>query len=377
MPSQDSPLASLPGYKHETLPYKHSKHGDLLVDIAYPDTADRSDATVVIHFHGGFLVIGDRLSFLPWWLVNLCVARKWIFVTPDYRLLPETTAQSTFDDAFDAYSWVLMGLCQRIGRQVGSVIVAGSSAGGYLALTAASRASFHRQPSALLLIYGMLDPANTRYTKPGSSVSGKPEIETGPVLEQFPIPKESHDGPVFSGQAIDGDPMAGPRGQFILALHQDALFPDYMTGIKGLSKEISSKGAEAIPEKHRNLFPLTFGELGKLPPTFLLHGKNDSAVPVELSIGAAEKLKAAGVQVHAEFPDDAEHGFDVRSGNIDVDKGDENSVPAFHTLKKVVSFLDEVRKDGFYDPPRSTSAEDASPENPAEDVAQLEQPDLD
>lgn len=198
-------------------------------------------------------IVGDRYSFLPYWLVHACVSRGWIFVTSDYRLLPETNAQSSVADGLDAYDWVSSRLAEEIDRKFDSIILAGSSAGGYLALTVA--AALSHKPNALLLIYGMLDPGYERYTKPGSNISGRPAIATEPVLAQYPKPGDEHGRPHLSNYPISSDVTKDERFQLISALHLDALFPDYLTGIRGLSLSINSQGLETIPERHRNLFP--------------------------------------------------------------------------------------------------------------------------
>jgi len=60
-------------------------------------------------------------------------------------------------------------------------------------------------------------------------------------------------------------------------------------------------------------------------------------------LAAAEKLKKAGTQVTTEFPVDAQHGFDVALGRIDIESvssGDSNS-PAVDSLKRAIEFLDK------------------------------------
>ncbi|KAK7415043.1 hypothetical protein QQX98_006181 [Neonectria punicea] len=331
------PLSGLDRYKSKTLTFKSTPDDNIKLDVLYPEQIDdASPSTVLLHYHGGFLIFGDRYSFLPHWLVHACVARKWIFVTPDYRLIPETTAQSSVEDAVDAYEWVLSSLPQELGCQIGSVLMAGSSAGGYLAL--ATAAAVTKQPSALLLIYGMLDATFSRYTTPGISIFGEPVFDTTSVLAEFPIASPGDKRPVLSGYQFRED----TRVALAAALHIDALYLDYMTGVAGLGRAVAKEGIEAIPQHLRDLFPLAFGNLAKLPPTMLLHGKNDSAVPVEPSIQAADKLRAVGVRVHTEFPDDAEHGFDVRPGDVDVETSDGEKIAAFQSLRNVIDLLQSV-----------------------------------
>ncbi|KAH6871510.1 Alpha/Beta hydrolase protein [Thelonectria olida] len=332
------PRTGFNGYTSKTFTFKSTPEGgSISVDVAYPEETDGSPSTVLIHYHGGFLIVGDRYSFLPYWLVHACASRKWIFVTPEYRLIPETTAHAALEDAVDAYEWTRSSLPDLLGHPVGSVLLAGSSAGGYLALSTAS--AVVEKPAALLLIYGLHDPAGSRYTTPGFNIFGRPAIETAPVLREFPKRKQNEDREIISAYALPADPAEDRRFSLASALHIDALFPDYITGVDGLSREMAKRGIEAIPEDHHRLFPLSFGNLSNIPRTMLLHGLNDSAVPVECSVQAEKKLRAAGSEVFTEFPEDGEHGFDVRVGNLDVEGAGGDGITAVESLRNVIRFL--------------------------------------
>lgn len=276
--------------------------------------------------------------------MHASASRKWIFITPDYRLVPETTAHAALEDAVDAYEWTRSSLPDLLGRPVGSILLSGSSAGGYLALSTASLVV--EKPAALLLIYGMLDPAGSRYTTPGSNIFGGPAIDTEPILREFPKRKENEERKILSAYTLPENPMEDRRLALASALHIDALFPDYITGVDGVSRDIANKGIDAIPEEHRRLFPLSFDKLANIPRTMLLHGKNDLGVPVECSVEAEKKLRAAGSEVFTEFPEDGQHGFDVRVGNVNVEGADEDGITAVESLRNAIRFLDSsaIRK---------------------------------
>lgn len=277
---------------------------------------------------------------MPHWLLHACVSRNWIFVTPDYRLIPEKTAHSAVQDAADAYEWTRTKLPSLLDRPLSSVLLAGSSAGGYLALTTA--ASVVEKPAALLLVYGMLDPTGSWYASSQSHLFGQPlPDDVRPILDEYPKSQGSADDrKAISVFPATNNPQFGQRFGLVHALHKDALFPDYLTGMSGLTREIAAKGAEAIPEEHARLFPLSSCNLSTLPRTMLLHGINDSAVPIDASRTAEEKLRTAGVEVLTGFPEDGEHGFDVQLGNVDVEKATHGSiVPTVETLKRVIDFL--------------------------------------
>lgn len=50
------PLAGFPGYTSKTFSYKTTSDGDISVDVVYPEETDSSSSTVLVHYHGGFLV---------------------------------------------------------------------------------------------------------------------------------------------------------------------------------------------------------------------------------------------------------------------------------------------------------------------------------
>ncbi|KAF4806373.1 hypothetical protein CGCSCA5_v014439 [Colletotrichum siamense] len=208
--------------------------------------------------------------------------------------------------------------------------------GGFLASVSAIK-----KPNALLLIYGMLDPSGTRYTTAGKNIFDRPLIETGPILEAWPMRKTSgEDRKPVSAYPI-GDPATDPKFALASALHIDAIFPDYMAGVPGLARQIAAEGITAVPEQHRQLFPLDFGNLRSLPPIMLLHGANDSAVPLECSTKAADKLEESGVGVFTEFPANAQHGFDARAGDVNIETSAGDAVIAVESLRKAIGFLEQ------------------------------------
>lgn len=49
------------GYESKTFSYKATSDGSISVDVVYPEETDGAPSTVLIHYHGGFLV--SRLLF--------------------------------------------------------------------------------------------------------------------------------------------------------------------------------------------------------------------------------------------------------------------------------------------------------------------------
>ena len=119
---------------------------------------------------------------------------------------------------------------------------------------------------------------------------------------------------------IPGYP-ANPR-MFLARLYlQLGVFLDYYTGqhdpslTNTLRQTLGMPEADdlicQIPEQQRSLFP-QFGVDSNWPPTFLLHGTNDTAVPVEESRHIQALLRKAGVPVTLLEFEGKEHSFDCQ-----------------------------------------------------------------
>jgi len=88
-------------------------------------------------------------DFVPDWALNYCIQSNAIWVTPDYRLMPESTGLEILEDLDDFWSWVdkgLGGYLESVGRGglvegggKNRVLVYGESAGGYLAIQSVLR----------------------------------------------------------------------------------------------------------------------------------------------------------------------------------------------------------------------------------------------
>lgn len=96
-----------------------------MLDVYYPKDASATD--VVVWFHGGGLVGGEK--HIPGELRNkgICV------VAVNYRLSPKATHPAYIEDAAAAVAWTRDNI-SKYGGDPGRIIVAGHSAGGYLAL---------------------------------------------------------------------------------------------------------------------------------------------------------------------------------------------------------------------------------------------------
>lgn len=95
---------------------------------------------VAIYWHGGALVLGQRLyaDWFNFWLLDFVKAQNAILVSPDYRLLPEHSGKDIIEDVRDFFAWVHSpnGLVGAIPKDLGieldtdNLLVTGGSAGG-------------------------------------------------------------------------------------------------------------------------------------------------------------------------------------------------------------------------------------------------------
>ncbi|KAL7917450.1 Alpha/Beta hydrolase protein [Trichoderma austrokoningii] len=232
--------------------YKSINGLDLTINISRATTQDNN--VVLLHYHAGFLLLGEKTTFPPYWLINACKKRGWTYATASHR------------------------------------------AGAYLAFTATA-SPLCPKPLALLSIYGMIDFLNSRYVHSGQRLrDGVPNEDE--ILKEV-------DAAIQGAKAVDGHPFpsnlaADQRFKWASTLHQTARYIDVLTRSPGLTEKIAKQGIQAIPKEHRPLFPATFGLNTDFPPTVLLHGDVDDLVDFGLSSSVAVKFQNAGIDVHLE-----------------------------------------------------------------------------
>jgi monoterpene epsilon-lactone hydrolase len=122
----------------------------------------------VLFLHGGCYVFGSAATYREL-IGRLSLATGMWVLAPDYRLAPEHPFPAALDDALATYRWLLS-----TGTKPGSVVIAGDSAGGGLALATlvALRDAGDPLPAAAVL----LSPA-TDLTCSGDSYASRAESD--------------------------------------------------------------------------------------------------------------------------------------------------------------------------------------------------------
>ncbi len=249
--------------------------------IVRRDDPPAAGAPVLVYIHGGAWVLGDkREQGLP--MLYELARRGWVTVSVNYGLGPRTRWPGQVVDCKRALAWVKAHVAEH-GGDPGFVAVSGGSAGGHLA--------------ALLAL------------TPGV-VAWQPGFEDADTSVAACVP--------FYG-VYDCTGGGDDRGYAwaLRRLLELRVFPAHQRD---------------DPEAYRDASPLCHVRQDA-PPFLVLHGVNDTLVPVAEARRFVAALRQVSDQpvVYAELPG-AQHGFDVLP-----------SVRGAHTVAAVVRFLAGVR----------------------------------
>lgn len=238
----------------------HGKRG--LLDIYLPDGATLERAPVLLQVHGGGWSIGNKdQQGLP--LMNHLAARGWVCVAINYRLSPRSAFPAHIVDVKRAIAWIKEHIAE-YGGDPDYVAITGGSAGGHLCALAA------------------LTPNDPDY---------QPGFEDADTAVQCAVP---HYG-VYD--------FTGSSGSRKAVLLRDRF----------LAPIVFQRSYEEDPDAFAAASPL-LRVTPEAPDMFVIHGKQDTLVPVEQARLLVDRLKAGSERtvVYAELPG-AQHAFDVFS----------------------------------------------------------------
>jgi acetyl esterase/lipase len=236
----------------------------------------------MLYVHGGAWTIGDKREQGRPMLYEL-VARGWVCVAINYRLSPKATWPEHVVDVKRALAWVKAHIAE-YGGDPSSIAISGASAGGHLCALAALTAN---QPE------------------------WQPSFEEADTSVVAAIP-------------------------FYGVMDMTGTMPD--TGLYGrglrrlLEQQVMKVPYAERPELFEQASPTARVHAGA-PPFFVLHGANDTLVPVAMArtfVAELRRVSAAPV-VYAELPR-AQHAFDVLA-----------SPRCRATTQGVIAFLEAVK----------------------------------
>ncbi|KAE8145838.1 Alpha/Beta hydrolase protein [Aspergillus avenaceus] len=276
-----------------TTVYKEKLSSKITTDIYLPNPngLTHKKYPVLINIHGGAFMLGHSgMVSMP--QIDDCLARGWIVVVPNHRLCPGVNIlNGPVEDCRDLLAWVYDSLEEFL-RQEGKgeygvdsekVMAFGTSSGGFLAL--ALGYDTIRPPRAILNFYGAVHFTHPFWRSPLpkmlSSIPQFPEQFLKKVYDEHPVPTDSSislEGQMESGRS-SGPDFSRPRDAFALTQIAngrvlDACFP----------------GGDV-----RDIDPVHRVREG-FPPTCVVHGAEDSKVPVFLSYELLRVLRGYGVE---------------------------------------------------------------------------------
>lgn len=129
------------------------------LDVYIPASPGRSPAPIVIFFHGGSWMSGERGIYR--FLGAALAANGIVAVIPDYRLYPEVVFPAFVHDAADAVAWTRANACD-FGGDPSHIFLMGHSAGAHMAMLVALDHSYlaarRLAPDMLAGVIGIAGP---------------------------------------------------------------------------------------------------------------------------------------------------------------------------------------------------------------------------
>jgi acetyl esterase/lipase len=240
----------------QTFTYKTVGDCVIKADVYRPSSG--KNRPVAVWIHGGALIMGDRRG-IDKKLCDALLSAGYVVVSIDYRLAPETKLPAILDDVRDAFAWVGAQASPAWGARGDRIAVLGGSAGGYLTLVTGYL--IEPRPAALVSFWGYGDIAGPWYSRPDT------------FYRRQPLVSEAEARASVGTHVVAEPPPRNNRSRFYLYCRQNGLWP----------KEVTGHDPDTEPKAFDRFCPAR-NVNRQYPPTFLIHGTNDTDVPHEQSV---------------------------------------------------------------------------------------------
>ena len=263
-------------------PVRYGDAPEQVMDVWRRTDLPAEPAPVLIFVPGGAWVHGKR-TLQGYALLAELAAEGWVCLSIDYRTSPRHRWPRHLTDVKTAIAWARANVDQ-FGGDRDFVAIAGCSAGGHLAALA-----------------GLTHDDDGRYEEL------HPEADTSV------------------------DAVVGIYGRYDWedrSTQERELFMGFLENV------VVRKRHEHHPELYRNASPMARIR-SDAPPFFIVHGSNDSLIPVDQARAFVERLRVVSSSVvgYLELPGTG-HGFDMLDGSRTAS-----------TAKAIAMFLNQVHRD--------------------------------
>lgn len=240
---------------------------------------------VVVWIHGGALILGNRKG-ISREVIDPLLEAGVVVVSIDYRLAPEVKLPEIISDVEAAFRWIREQGPELFQGDPKRVAVIGGSAGGYLTLISGYRVE--PRPVALVPLWGYGDLLGDWLSKPSPHARHR----------RIELDREA------AWQQVAGDPVADAS----LRKENAAGFYFWCRRTGGWPLAVSGWDPAAEAKKYEPYMPVK-NVTAEWPPTLMIHGTEDTDVPVEQSRLMAEQFARHRVPHRLLEVVGAEHGL--------------------------------------------------------------------
>ncbi|KAK5655684.1 hypothetical protein OQA88_5617 [Cercophora sp. LCS_1] len=311
-----------------------------------------SPAPFILHTHGGGFLAAHHFT-PPWWLHSGFQSHGYHIISHSYRLAPQVSLDQQLADCLEAVAWCRFTLPSILGGDkvdIDRYVLCGDSAGGLFA----TLMPFHLPsppPKAVIDIYGLVDFLGMldldRNVAPAEWKGEWSATELEKFLEDRDpknVMTEAHAWDEMDQYTeADLSEFWSVKWEFTERVRKQAELHVWLsTHPKGKELMLNAifhperfDDKEGLEKRVNEMSPLLLlREGGKsFPPTALLHGTGDEAVPVKQSRDFAVELKKIGVPVVECYEEGMPHVWDR--------KYTDSSVPGWETfIQPIINFVD-------------------------------------
>ncbi|RSH95741.1 hypothetical protein EHS25_000833 [Saitozyma podzolica] len=308
----------------------------------HPSEARR--APWMLWSHGGAYSAGSHYA-PPSWVVPGFTSKNIHVVSAAYRLAPHASLAEQIDDLVRAHDWCRHNLPRLLGLDkvdIDRFGVGGDSAGGTHAMLLGLK--LNPPPKVVVDVYGNVDllaPHHWRHNLDVEWTNTEISLETVRENLQQPDPSDAALHAPFPWELANipekttQHRWAAPDFTYSDRVRRQTAIKDYLAlsklGIPYLVRVDHDAPLQQQQAVARKWSPLQLlDEHTTFPPSALLHGTADQAVPLDMSRQLACKLRQLGVEVLESYEDGGPHAFDQIYVGPDVPGWNEYILPVLN-----------------------------------------------